>query len=39
MAIVQNVETVLLADDISSVSQAALEQVSQFYDLDKDMQS
>ena len=36
MAIVQNVETVLLADSISNVSQTALEQVSQFYDLDKD---
>ena len=36
MMIVQNIETVLLADDISSVSQTALEQVSEFYDLDKD---
>ena len=36
MAIVQNVETVLLADSISNVSQTALEQVSQFYDLDID---
>ena len=36
MAIVQNVETVLLADRISTVSQTALEQVSQFYSLDKD---
>ena len=36
MMIVQNMETVLLADNISSVSQTALEQVSQFYDLDKD---
>ena len=35
MAIVQNVETVLLADSISNVSQTALEQVSHFYDLDK----
>ncbi len=36
MMIVQNIETVLLADNISSVSQTALEQVSEFYDLDKD---
>lgn len=36
MIIVQNMEAVLLADSISSVSQAALEQVSQFYNLDKD---
>ena len=35
MMIVQNTETVLLADNISSVSQTALEQISQFYDLDK----
>lgn len=36
MEIIQNVEAVLLADNITSVSQTALEQVSQFYDLDKD---
>ena len=36
MEIIQNVEAVLLADNITSVSKTALEQVSQFYDLDKD---
>ena len=36
MEIIQNVEAVLLANNITSVSQTALEQVSQFYDLDKD---
>ena len=36
MMIIQNIETLLLADNISSLSQTALEQVSEFYDLDKD---
>ena len=36
MEIIQHIETILLADNVSTVSLQVFEQVSQFYDIDKD---
>lgn len=36
LEIVQNTETVLLANNLSSISPAVFEQVAQFYSIDKD---